>query len=218
MKRREQVLLGVGAIVVIGSVWLIFAPAPGGGGKANHFSLEEAQKKTATSRANARKLEKEQVEVEPRVKERAYGKPADQLVPVVVGNLQAAAEHAGIHLREVRPLRPKLVTDESDPNAVQKTGAVKSARAASTTHEFLGARVPVEVRFRAQFQPNVIKFLYDLENTAGRMVIDKISITSADAKFRTVEVSAQITVFTRSSTGTAGGAAGEIADDRPTKG
>ena len=62
-------------------------------------------------------------------------------------------------------------------------------------------RVPVEVRFRAPFQPNVVRFLYDLENPSGRMVIDKISITSADARFRTVEVSAQITVFTRSSNG-----------------
>jgi hypothetical protein len=217
MKRREQVLLGVCGVVVAGSVWFALSPGPTAS-KTNLLPLNQARAKTAESKSNVRKLTEEKLAVEPRVKARAYNKPSDQLVPVVVGNLQAAAEKAGIHLREVRPLRPKLVTDESDPNAVPQGTAGRSTRASNTTHEVLGARVPVEVRFRAPFQPNVVKFLYDLENPSGRMVIDKISITSADARFRTVEVSAQITVFTRSSAGTAGGESGDIINDGTTKG
>ena len=216
MKKREQLLLGVGAIVVAVSLWLALSP-PGGAGKTNLATLEQARLKTSNSHENVRKLRAEQVAVEPRVKARAYNKAADQLVPVVVGALQSAADRAGIHLREVRPLKPKIVTDESDPKAVQAASA-RSSRSANVTHEVLGARVPVEVRFRAPFQPNVVRFLYDLENPSGRMVIDKISITSADARFRTVEVSAQITVFTRSSTGTAGGDTGEATNDKANKG
>jgi len=217
VKRREQVLVGACVIIVAGSLWYVLSPS-GGGGKTNLIPLEQARAKTAASKVNVRKLTDEQVATEPSVRARAYNKPADQLVPVVVGNLQTAAERAGIHLREVRPLRAKLVTDESDPKAAPQTQTKRTGRSGNVTHEVLGARVPVEVRFRAPFQPNVVRFLYDVENPSGRMVIDKISITSADARFRTVEVSAQISVFTRSSTGGAGGDAGEITDDRANKG
>jgi hypothetical protein len=147
------------------------------------------------------------------VQEHAYNKPVEQLVPLVIRDLQATAQRAGIHLREVKPLRPKQVTEEPVIRPGQKT-----TRTTQTTHDVLGARVPVEVRFRAQFQPNVVRFLYDVENPAGKMVVDKISITSADAKFKVVEVSAQITVFTRSSAGTSGGDSGETSDDKTNKG
>ncbi len=210
-------LVGFCVVVVAGAIWFVLAPPPRGS-KANLAPLKDALNKTVASKNNARRLREDQLAIEPQVKARAYDKPADQVVPIVVGSLQSAAERAGIHLREVRPLRAKIVTDEMDPKVVAKTTTGRSARASSTTHEVLGARVPVEVRFKAPFQPNVVKFLYDLENPAGRMVIDKISITSADAKFRTVEVSAQITVFTRSSSGTAGGDTGDVTDDRATKG
>src|SRR5437763_1140427 len=119
MKRREQVLVGICVVVVAATVWFVLAPA-GGGGKTNLVPLEQAVSKTAASKLNVRKLRDEQTAIEPRVQARAYNKPADQLVPVVVGNLQAAAERSGIHLREVRPLRPKIVTDEMDPNAVKQ--------------------------------------------------------------------------------------------------
>ena len=217
MKRREQLMVGICVVVVAGALWLVLSPN-GTTGKGNLIPLEQALSKTAASRVNARKLQEEQLAVEPRVKDHAYLNPADQLVPLVIRNLQLAADRAGIHLREVRPLRPKLVTDESDPKNATVVTKARTTRAGSTTHEILGARVPVEVRFKAQFQPNVVRFLYDLENPSGRMVIDKISITSADARFHTVEVSAQITVFTLSSAGTAGGDTGEVIDATATKG
>lgn len=216
MNKREQVLVGSCVVVLAGTAWFVLAPS-GAASKTNLVPLDKARAATATSKINVRKLREEQVQIEPRVQARAYNKPADQLVPIVVGGLQSAAEKAGIHLREVRPLRAKIVTDEMDPKAVT-TKSTRSSRSSTAAHEVLGARVPVEVRFKAPFQPNVVKFLYDLENPAGRMVIDKISITSADAKFRTVEVSAQITVFTRSTSGSAGGDTGEITDERATKG
>src|SRR2546425_10821173 len=103
MNKREQLLLGACGVVVAASVWFALSPS-GGGGKTNLVPLEQAVAKTGQSRVNVRKLQEEQVAVEPRVKARAYNKAADQLVPVVVGNLQSAAERAGIHLREVRPL------------------------------------------------------------------------------------------------------------------
>lgn len=217
MKRREQVMVGACVVVIGGSLWFALSPS-GTSSKTNLITLDQARAKTTESLSNVRRLRTEQTALEPTVKSRAYSDPANQLVPLVIGSLQSAAERAGIHLREVRPLRPKLVTDEGDPVTAARTTTGASSRSVNAAHEVLGARVPVEVRFRAQFQPNVVRFLYDLENPSGRMVIDKISITSADARFRTVEVSAQISVFTRSSTGMAGGDTGGTINDTATKG
>jgi hypothetical protein len=213
MNKRERNMLIVCVVFVAGALWFAFSSSGSTAGKTNLITLEQARSKTAESKANARRLETEQELIEPRVIERAYNKPAEDLVPVLIRDLQATAQRAGIHLREVKPLRPKLVTDEAEIRTLGKT-----ARSTQTTHEILGARVPVEVRFRAQFQPNVVRFLYDIENPAGRMVVDKISITSADAKFKVVEVSAQITVFTRSTTGAAGGDSGDTGDGKTNKG
>ena len=89
-------------------------------------------------------------------------------------DIQAIALKSNIHIREIKPIKARKLADGS------------------------GSKVSMEVRFRAAFQPNVMKFLYLAEDPTGKMVVDKLSLTSADARFRTVEVSAQIAVFTRS--------------------
>lgn len=214
MNRREQVLVAVCVVFVGGSVWYALSGTPGA--KTNLVSYTEANRRKGEARANARKLTEDQAQIVPKIKARAYRKSPEDLVPIVVGNLQTTAEKAGIHLREVRPLRARLVTDESDPATAAASGS-KSNRS-SGKHEVLGARVPIEVRFRAPFQPNVVKFLYEVETPAGKMVIDKISITSADARFKTVEVAAQISVFTQSSAGASGADTGDTTDGTTNKG
>src|SRR5258707_105058 len=107
MKKREQILLGACGIVVAGAVWFVLLP-PDVVGKTNLVPLEQARTKTKESKANAQRLREEQAAIEPQIKARAYDKPADQLVALLVGSLQASAERAGIHLREVRPKRNQL--------------------------------------------------------------------------------------------------------------
>src|SRR3978361_1641083 len=103
MKRREQGLVVFGVVVVGASVW--FATSGSGPvSKTKLVPLKQARATTQASQANVRKLQLEQNLVEPHVKARAYNKPAEQLVPIIVGNLQEAAKRAGIHIREVRPL------------------------------------------------------------------------------------------------------------------
>jgi|SRR5579872_1241221 len=215
MKQRERVMVIGCVVVVAASLWFALS-GNGAPRKTNLVPYDKALQQTAASKLNVRRLEQDEAVLKPRVASRSYNQPAEALVPIVVANLQTAADRAGIHLREVRPLRPKTVTDEQDPAAAPKSATARVSR--NTTHDVLGARVPVEVRFKAPFQPNVVKFLYELEDPAGRLVIDKISITSADARFKTVEVSAQITVFTQSAAGSSGTDTGDITDDRSAKG
>src|SRR4051812_6692701 len=136
MKKSEQILIGVCGVVIAGTAWFLLAPQSGAN-KANLVPLSKAIADTETSKRNVIRLTEEQGEIEPRVLARAYKQPADQVVPVVVGNLQTAAERAGIHLREVRPLRPKIVTDEMDPKPTTKTKTTRTSRSSTAKHVVL---------------------------------------------------------------------------------
>ena len=132
--------------------------------------------------------------LQPRIMASSYEMSAEALQPRAVRDLQKIAARAGIHLRESKPLQP------------------------SGFHDAVGANVPIEVRFRTSFQPNVVRFLYYVEDPAGKMVVQKIDVTSTDAKFKTVDVTARSAVFTRSIEGVRGSDIGETSDaDKTTK-
>ena len=116
----------------------------------------------------------------------------EQLSGVYHGKLIPLADKAGVHIREIKPLRSRTLPD----------GSV--------------TRVPLEVRFNAPFQPNVMRFLYFAEDPTKKMVVDKFSITSTDAHLKTVDVTAQITVYTRSAIGAAGAGEGDTSESTDT--
>ncbi len=185
---RERRLIMISAPVVVGLlVWGLMPSGP----TAKTGALQPkpvAIRNTAEKSQQLVRLVEDQKRLTPVVNSLSYDAPAEELVPQMIRELQRVGLTAGVHIREVKPLRPRLIAG----------GA--------------GARVPVEVRFRAAFQPDVVRFLYYVEDPSGRMVVDKINITSADDRFRTVDVTAQITVNTRSTVGVSGGAAGENSD------
>ena len=191
--KRELLLVILCAIVLISAVVFVMLPTSSSRGNGGQISLEDARAKYASMRAAEAQMKKEHVAMTPRIAQMSYREPAEELIPRVIRDLQASANRAGVHLREVKPLRPRLIAG----------GA--------------GTRVPLEVRFRASFQPNVVRFLYYVEDPASRMVVDKINISSADAKFKAVDVSAQITVYTRSSVGVSGTDGGESTNAKANK-
>lgn len=185
INRRERMLILIG-IPVIGVVLAFnFLVPPGATAtKGGQVSLAEAEKRTKEAANTTRKIQADTVQLKPRIEQMSYSETAEELVPRVIRELQDTAEKSGVHLREIKPHRPAALPNNS------------------------GTRVPLEVHFRVPFQPNAIKFLYYVEDPAGKMVVEKMDITSADAKFKTVDVTAQITVFTRAplkETGPAGG-------------
>lgn len=179
LKTSERVLIAVCAVVILIAVWLKLNPSGPAAGTRTLLPPGQARQKTEVALRTIARLGDEQAEMEPRLAQRVYDQSPDQLVPRVIRDLQRIAERAGVHLREIKPARPRELT----------TAAV--------------TRVPLEVRFSAPFQPNVMRFLYYVEDPAGKMAVDKLDLTPAEKSFKTVDVSAQIIVFTRAAAGTA---------------
>ncbi|HLV79780.1 MAG TPA: type 4a pilus biogenesis protein PilO [Chthonomonadaceae bacterium] len=180
--KRERTLLLI-AIIVVPIILIVNYLMPSGHAAAGAralLPLSQANfKRDIETRTMARWREEEQ-QMQPQIARMSYDLPADQVVPQMVGDLQRIATRAGVHLGEIKPVKPDLLP----------SGA--------------GAQVPVSVRFRAPLQPNTIRFLYEIEDPGGKFVVEKMDITSGDARFQTVEASAQISVFTRSTVGVAG--------------
>jgi hypothetical protein len=127
--------------------------------------------------------------MEPRLHKMTYQESPDTVAALATQDLQDIAARSHIHLREIKPQL--------------RVGKMKSS---------LIGRVSLDVRFRASFQPDVVRFLYYLEDPSGRMVVDKVDITSTDSRFKTVDVTARVSVFTQSVTGTSGTAEGDTSD------
>ena len=180
--KREKLLLLVGIpVVLIVLAWNFLVPPAATTTQNGLLSTADAKQKLSAAGIDNRQMLAEQDRMDPEIEKMSYKIPAEQLVPRLIRNLQTIADKSGVHLREIKPIRGKKLKSNA------------------------GVRVPVEVRFKAAFQPDAIRFLYYVEATNSRMVVDKINITSADPRFKTVEVSATITVFTTSLAGFAGG-------------
>jgi hypothetical protein len=77
---------------------------------------------------------------------------------------------------------------ESDNERIKP---LRSKKVAGVTKETLS------VRFTSEFGKTV-PFFYRVEDPAGRLVVEKFNLTASDPKSRTVDVDAQIALFTKS--------------------
>jgi hypothetical protein len=185
---RERMMLLLCGVVLLVALYMVMSPS---GKPVVHHTLlptEAADAQYATKKKTYIQLRSQLDEMEPRIQKMTFTQPPDTVAAIATQDLQDVAARSGIHLNETKPLRAVKTT----------TGLV--------------VRVPLEVRFRAAFQPEVMRFLYYLEDPAGKMVVDKIDITSADSRLKTVEVSARISVFTQSVTGVNGTGEGDTSD------
>ena len=185
--KREGFLILLAIVVAIIAVWLSL-PSSTSAATSKMIPLKEAQDKTFAARRAVSKMENDSKEIGGRVEKLVYKESAEELTPQIIEQIQKIADKSGVHIREIKPLKAKIVADGT------------------------GTRVPLEVRFRSDLQPNVVQFLYEIEDPSGKMSVEKINITSADSKFKVVEVTAQITVFTKSVVGVSGGDSGEVGD------
>lgn len=171
---REKKIIGFAVFAVIGIlIWNANTPSVGAKGTTGQVPLPKAISDSNLNKHNEQRLTREVSELDPKVNELAYNLPPDELVPRTIRNLQQIAAKSGVHIREVKPIRPRVLASG------------------------MGTSVPLEVHFLAPFQPNAMRFLYYVEDPAGKMVLDKLDITTADPRMKTVEVSAQVTVYTK---------------------
>jgi Tfp pilus assembly protein PilO len=173
-------IVGIPVVLIVLAINFLVPPS-GPAAPKGMVSTADANKKLKDAQKENGQIIKDENRMDPEIAKMSYAIPADQLVPRMIRDLQTIADHSGVHLREIKPIRGKKLKSNA------------------------GVRVPVEVRFKAPFQPDAIRFLYHVEEGGSRMVVDKINITSADPRFKSVEVSATITVFTTSLAGFSGG-------------
>jgi Tfp pilus assembly protein PilO len=169
--RDRKALLLMVLVCVPAIAYMLFSPK--GGGKQAQLTAEDARKQRKIVMGKIENLNKELDALEAANTRLTYDIPPDEIVPRVLRQLQQIAQQAKVRLREVKPLRPI---------------ELKSGQ---------GQKVPLEVRFRAPFQPNAMQFLYAVEDPKYKMVVDKINIASAEGRLKAVDMTATITVFTR---------------------
>jgi hypothetical protein len=193
ISERDRRVLIIGGVIVVGVVlWSVLNPADSPKTQAKMLPLPQAKQKLEVNIRTLKRLSSERDETEPRIARLTYNLTPEEVVPRVIRDLQTVAVRAQVRLREVKPLRPRELPSGQ------------------------GQSVPMEVRFRAPFLPNAIRFLYFIESPDGKIVVDKLNITSAEARFKTVDVSAQITVFTRKASAPADKKEGESTNARAT--
>jgi Tfp pilus assembly protein PilO len=174
--KRDKFLLVLLGLVVLLAAWLqLTAPKPAttGGVSGKILPLDAAQRQYRADEASYRLLEEQQNTLQKNIEALAYDIPPDALMPRIIEQLEQSAAQSGVHLAEIRPLRPE------------------------TTPSGQLMRVPVQVRFQAPFQPAVVKFLYTIEKPKGHLVVEKFDIGSKDTHQQAVSVTAQITAYTR---------------------
>jgi hypothetical protein len=179
---RERAMLLIGAVIVVGALaWNALNPPATAGQKGKILTAEEAERKKSDSLKEIKRMVQEQEAIQPQIARLAYKRPPDELVPRLIRDLQRLAKQANVRLMEIKPQR-------SRPLAGSKM-----------------EKVSIDIRLRAPFQPNVMHFFYLAEAPEGRMTVEKFNIASADSRLKSVDVSAQITVFTRVTSGANGG-------------
>jgi len=164
---RERVLILVGLVVVAVAGYLIFAPQDG----ADAGTMSSA---TARSRYEAAMKQKKDADgkiasLKPKVDTATYNATSERVMPDVLRTLSDDARLAGIHLREVKPLRPRSV------------GGL--------------TKVTLTVRFTSEFG-RVVPFVYHVEDPQGKLVVEKLNVSSPDPKSRQVDVEVQVGLYT----------------------
>jgi Tfp pilus assembly protein PilO len=150
---------------------------PSGGDTKKLLPASEARQKYEDTVLEKNLLTKDNDQLKPVIEKLVYKDAPEQLLPKIIKTLQGYAKQSGIHLREIKPLRAKVY------------GTV--------------TRVPVSVRFTSEFGKSV-PFLYQVEDPAGKLVVEKFNVTAADSKSKLVDVEVQIALYTQG-TGTTGG-------------
>jgi len=168
--------------VAIGLPMLLF---PGGGGSKKLLSAKEARLKYDDVVRQKAALDRDADRLKPQIAKLSYPDAPEKLMPKVVLLLQKYAKQSGLHLREIKPLRPKRY-----PTVTKET---------------------LSVRFTAPFS-QAVPFFYRIDDPSGKLVVEKFDVTSADPKSRTVDVDAQVALYTVASAGGSTAGAGGSTD------
>ena len=168
---REKVLIVACLVAVVIAVPMLLAPLPEANAKL--LPAAKARQEYDNKVRDKERMEAEVERLKPKIENLVYKEAPEKVLPRVIRSLQAQAKKAGIHLREIKPLRArKMITV---------------------------TKVPVTVRFACRFDQSV-PFIYAVEDPANKLVVEKFSISSPDSKSKTVDVEIQLALYTSNMT------------------
>jgi hypothetical protein len=171
---RERILLFLLVpSIVIGGLFML---SPAGTSGRKLLSEREARQQYDEKRAEKLRKEDDIQRLQPEIDGLTYKEAPEYVIPKAIKSLQQTAKAAGIHIREIKPLRTRRVA-----------GITK---------------VPLSVRFSCEFSKTV-PFLYHAEDPAGKLVVERLNVTAPDTKSRIVDVEAHVAFFTTSTAASA---------------
>ncbi len=169
---REKVLVAFMVLVLLVAGYLTFSGGGSTSSGAALLSTADARKKYDDGKVQYLALGKQDDFMQGKIAKWTTNESPGAIAPAMVTKLMSIAKQSGVHLDSIRPLRSQL----------SENGAV--------------LRVPVQVDFKAPFHPNVIQFLYRVEDPKGKLVVDHLDVHSGDTHFATINISARISTFT----------------------
>ncbi len=175
LSRSQKILFALLIIVVILAVW---SSLPSGNqhnqqisGKLLSYSKADSQFRL--DEASYSKLGSLQSAQESIIARSVYHSSPNALIPMLIRQLEKAAFKSDVHLMEIRPLTPQLVPGSNITS------------------------VPVQVRFTSPLQPNLVRFLFYIENPHGKIAVEQFNISSNEQNHSSgVTVSIQIAAYT----------------------
>lgn len=173
---RERVLIILGVVVLLVAGYLVVVPQEAN--KAGMLASSLARKRYIEELQRKRDADAKLAELKPKLDTIAYKETSEKVIPLVLKTLHEHAAKAGVHLRELKPLRPRQMGDAT--------------------------KVSLTVRFTGVFS-QVIPFVYYLEDPQGKLVVEKLNVSSPDPKSRQVDVEVQVALFTVEAAGAPGG-------------
>ena len=168
---RERFLILICAVAAVVGIPMLLSPPAAGNAKL--LPAAEARQKYVREVRQKESMESDIARMKPLIEKQVYNETPEVVVPRIVRTLQDQAKKAGIHLREIKPLRAR--------------------RMATVT------KVPLSVRFASRFDQS-IPFLYSIEDPGTRLVVEKFSISAPDSKSKTVDIEIQVALFTCNTT------------------
>src|SRR5258706_15853053 len=165
-RERLLILLALAA-GIIGIPMMLISPEKSSG---KLLSSSKARQEYNKADAQIKTQNEETNRLKPELEKLVYKEPPEEVIPSVIKTLQTIAKQSGIHLREIKPLRARQLSNVT--------------------------KVPMTVRFTGQFGQS-IPFLYKVEDPNGKLVVEKFNVTTSDPKAKTVDVEVQIALYTK---------------------
>ncbi len=162
---RERIMIIVCVLAVVIGVPLAI---PTGKSAVALLSPAAAQAKLTNEQSQVANLHRQNATIRSLLTTTSYVGGPDAALPKIVEKLQADAKSAGIHIKEIKPIHPHIVD-----------GVAKMA---------------FDMSFSSSLG-QALSFIFYLENPKGKLVIEKINLSTSETQNQQIQVTVEVAAF-----------------------